>query len=45
MAETIKIMKDKADNSRGRGEDELAQAYKSYANYAFPGKKTHHSHC
>ena len=27
----LKIMKDKADNSCGRGKDELTQAYKSYA--------------
>ena len=29
-------MKDKAESSRGRGKDELTQAYKSYADYAFP---------
>ena len=29
------IMKDKAENSRGRGNDELTQAYKSYTDYAF----------
>ena len=27
----LKIMKDKAQNSRGRGKYELTQAYKSYA--------------
>ena len=32
----LKIIKDKAENSRGRGKDELTQAYKSYADYAFP---------
>ena len=32
----LKIMKDKAENSRGRGKDEITQAYKSYAEYAFP---------
>ena len=32
-------MKDKADNSRGREKYELTQAYKSYADYAFPEKK------
>ena len=31
-------MKEKAENSRGRGKDELTQAYKSYADYAFPEK-------
>ena len=30
----LKIMKDKADNSRGSKKDELTQAYKSYAYYA-----------
>ena len=34
----LKIMKDKADHSRGRGKGELTQAYKSYADYAFPEK-------
>ena len=32
----LKIMKDKADNLRGRGKDELTQAYRSYADCAFP---------
>ena len=32
----LKIMKEKAENSRGRGKDELTQSYKSYADYAFP---------
>ena len=32
-------MKEKADNSYGRGKDELTQAYKSYADYAFPENK------
>ena len=44
-AETIKIMKEKADNSRERGKDELTQAYKSYADYAFPEKQTRHPCC
>ena len=35
----LKIMKYKAENSRGRGKDELTQAYKSYADYTFPEKK------
>ena len=35
-AETIKIMKEKADNSRGKIKDKLTEAYKSDANYAFP---------
>ena len=41
----LKIMKDKAENSRGRGKDELTQAYKSYADYAFPEKQTRHPRC
>ena len=32
----LKTMKKKAENSRGRGKDELTQAYKSYSDYAFP---------
>ena len=40
--EELKIMKDKVENSRGRGKDELTQAYKSYADYAFPDKQTRH---
>ena len=43
--EKLKIMKDKADNSRGRGKDELNQAYKSYADYTFPEKQIRHPHC
>ena len=36
----LKIMKDKADNSRGRRKDELTQTYKSYADYArIPAEK------
>ena len=42
--EKLKIMKDKAENSRGRGKDELTQAYKSYANYEFPEKQTRRPH-
>ena len=41
----LKIMKEKSENSRGRGKDELTQAYKSYADYSFPEKKTRHPHC
>ena len=36
----LKIMKDKTDNSRERGKDGLTQAYKSYAEYAFPEKNS-----
>ena len=36
----LKIMKDKAYNSLGRGKHELTQAYKSYAYYAFPNNET-----
>ena len=32
----LKIMKEKAENSHGRGKDGLTQACKSYADYAFP---------
>ena len=38
-------MKEKGENSRGRGKDELDQAYKSYADYAFAEKKTRHPPC
>ena len=38
-------MKDKSYNSRGRGKDELTQAFKSYADYAFPNNETHHPRC
>ena len=41
----LKIMKDKAENSRGREKVELTQAYKSYADYAFPKKQTRHPRC
>ena len=41
----LKTMKDKAENSRRRGKDELTQAYKSYADYAFPEKQTRHPRC
>ena len=41
----LKFMKKKAENSRGRGKDELTQAYKSYADYAFPEKQTRHPRC
>ena len=32
----LKIMKNKADNSRGKEKSDLTQAYKSYADYSFP---------
>ena len=38
-------MKDKADSSCGREKDELTQAYKSYAGYAFRNDETCHIHC
>ena len=38
-------MKDKADNSLGRGRYELTQGYKSYAEYEFPEKQTRHPRC
>ena len=38
-------MKDKVENSRGREEGEITQAYKSYADYAFPEKQTCHPRC
>ena len=38
-------MKDKVDNSRRRGKDELTQAYKSYSDYAFTEKETRHPRC
>ena len=38
----LKIIKDKADHSRGRKKGELTQSYKSYADYAFPKKETRH---
>ena len=41
----LKTMKDKADNSRGSKKDELTQAYKSYADYAFPNNETCHPRC
>ena len=41
----LKIMKEKAENSRGRGKDELTQTYKSYDDYAFPEKQTRHPRC
>ena len=41
----LKFMKEKAENSRGRGKDGLTQAYKSYADYAFPEKQTRHPRC
>ena len=41
----LKIMKDKAENSRERGKGELTQAYKSYADYEFPNDETRHPRC
>ena len=41
----LKIMKDKSDNSCGKGKDELTQAYKSSADYAFPKNETFHPRC
>ena len=41
----LKVMKDKAYNSRGRKKDELTQDYKSYADYAFPNNKNCHPRC
>ena len=41
----LKIIKDKADNSRGREKDYLTQAYKSYAEYVFPNDETCHPRC
>ena len=41
----LKIMKDKSDHSRGRKKEELTQAYKSYADYAFPNNETCHPRC
>ena len=38
-------MKEKAENPLGRGKDELTQAYKSYADHAFPEKQTRHPRC
>ena len=38
----LKTMTDKADNSRGRKKDELYQAYKSYADYAFTNDENRH---
>ena len=43
--EKLKIMKDKAENSRGRKKGELNQAYKSYADYEFTRKQTRHPRC
>ena len=41
----LKIMKDKAENSRVRETGELTQAYKSYADHTFPEKQTRHPRC
>ena len=35
-------MEYKVDNSRGSKKYELTQAYKSYADYAFPNDETRH---
>ena len=39
----LKNMKDKAYHSRGRGEYQFTQSYKSYADYAFPNNETCHT--
>ena len=44
-AETIKNHERETENSRGRGKDELTEAYKSYADCAFPEKQTRHPRC
>ena len=41
----LKIMEDKADNSRGRKKYELTQSYQSYDDYAFPNNGTCHQGC
>ena len=41
----LKIMDEKANNSSGRGKDEINQGYKSYADYAFPENQTRHPRC
>ena len=41
----LKIMKDKAENSRGRKKYELTQAYKSYSDCEFQVKQTRHPRC
>ena len=41
----LKFMKEKSENSRGRGKYELTQAYKSYADHAFPEKQTCRPRC
>ena len=41
----LKTMKNKVENSRGRRKEELTQAYKSYADYAFLEKETRHPRC
>ena len=45
LAETIKKMRDKVDDSRGRKKYELTQDYKSYAGYDFPNDETCHPRC
>ena len=41
----LRIMKNKADNSRGRERYELTQAYTSYADYPFQNDETCHPRC
>ena len=41
----IKTTKDRADNSCGKKKYELNQAYKSYADFAFPSNETCHPRC
>ena len=38
-------MKDKSENLLGKKKGELTQAYKSYADHAFPKKETCHPRC
>ena len=41
----LKIMKDKAENSRGREKYELTQSYKSCDDYVFTNNETRHPRC
>ena len=41
----LQIMKDKADHSCESKKNELTQAYKSYADYAFTNDETRHPRC
>ena len=44
-AETIKNHERESREFTWKGKYELTQAYKSYADYAFPEKKTRHPRC